>query len=91
MPSRSPSPSEVSNQQDLAEEDVSMRKVVEFLNESYKLLMRKTAESNQLNEMRFSSMEDNLKEILKRLDKRPVEEYDDDLRSRAPESSSLMF
>lgn len=66
MPSRSSSPS--------ADEDVSMRKEVEFLNESYKLLMKKTVETNQLNEMRFGTVEDSLKEILTRLDKRPVEE-----------------
>ncbi|XP_013639368.1 PREDICTED: uncharacterized protein LOC106344556 [Brassica oleracea var. oleracea] len=41
--------------------------------------------------MRFGTVEDSLEEILKRLDKRPVEEYDGDLRSRAPESSSPTF
>ena len=66
MPSRSSSPS--------TDEDVSMRKEVEFLNESYKLLMKKTVETNQLNEMRFGTVEDSLKEILTRLDKRAVDE-----------------
>lgn len=64
-----------------------MKKEVEFVNESYKLLMRKAAESNQINEQRFGIVDDSLKEILKRLDKRPMDDYEEDHRSRVPESS----
>lgn len=86
--SRSSSPSEVSNHLDSAEEDVSMKKEVEFLTDSYKLLMRKAAESNQINEQRFRTVEESLKEILKRLDKRLMDDYEDDHRSLVPESST---
>lgn len=38
--------------------------------------------------MRFGTVEDSLKEILKRLDKRPVDDYEVDPRSRASESAN---
>lgn len=55
-------------QLDSPEKELSMTDRLEFLTDSHKFLMQKTAEYNQNNEQRFEKMDDSLQQILKALE-----------------------